>query len=415
MYRKLAAEDRLPVRVYGMLDGQQPLGNLDAQMRLWKRTPRIGLLTVQAVKLFADGALGSRGAKLFEPYADDSRTTGLWLTAPGELRSRIARVAAAGYQPCVHAIGDRACAETLEAFCAAPGARRLRPRVEHLQVLRPGDAHLLRASGAVASMQPTHATSDAPWVEARLGKGTERQKGAYAWRQALDAGATLAFGSDFPVESLDPRRGPSRVHLGRRVRGARRVSTRSDPGGFRRRSDAVRPRPFRGVGRGAARGAARRDRRRWPVGTARALTSSPFRGEVLPASHGSRRRQAAATARELPGRRRLHRGTERDRPRLHLRPHLRHLRRLPRPRDAARALARHVQDPHRPRGVSLHRADLRCLRAARRRSRRQGTAHADLDAGGAADRAQGRHGAARDPAKGTPRRRPHPAGAGARS
>ena len=83
----------------------------------------------------------------------------------------------------------------------------LRPRAEHLQLLRPEDAGLLRASGAVASMQPTHATGDAPWAEARIGRGTPRQKGAYAWRQALEAGAVLAFGSDFPVESLDPRRG----------------------------------------------------------------------------------------------------------------------------------------------------------------------------------------------------------------
>ncbi|MFL5399550.1 MAG: amidohydrolase [Myxococcales bacterium] len=219
VYRKLAAEDRLPVRVYGMLDGQQPLATLDAQMDLWKRTPAVGFLTVRSVKLFADGALGSRGAKLFDPYSDDPKTTGLWVTPPEELRARIARVAAAGYQPCVHAIGDHACAETLDAFCAAPSARALRPRAEHLQLLRPEDAALLRASGAIASMQPTHATSDAPWAEARIGRGTPRQKGAYAWRQALEAGAVLAFGSDFPVESLDPRRGLASAVL-RRPEGA---------------------------------------------------------------------------------------------------------------------------------------------------------------------------------------------------
>jgi len=207
VYRKLASEDRLPIRVYGMLDGQQALADLDAQMNLWKQTPRVGMLTVTSVKLFADGALGSRGAKMFEPYTDDWTTTGLWVTSPDDLRARIARVSAAGYQPCVHAIGDRACAETLVAFSSVPFARRLRPRVEHLQLLRPRDAHLLRESGAVASMQPTHATSDAPWAEARLGMATERRRGAYAWRQALDSGATLAFGSDFPVESLDPRKG----------------------------------------------------------------------------------------------------------------------------------------------------------------------------------------------------------------
>jgi predicted amidohydrolase YtcJ len=207
VYRKLAQADRLPVRVYAMLDGQQPMDRLAAQMDLWRRTPEVGLLSVRAVKLFADGALGSRGAKLFEPYGDEPGSSGLWLTEPGELRRRIAAVAAAGFQPCVHAIGDQACAEVLSVFGSLPELKPLRPRVEHLQLLRPRDVPLLRASGAVASMQPTHATSDAAWAEARLGRGTERQKGAYAWRQTLEAGTPLAFGSDFPIESIDPRLG----------------------------------------------------------------------------------------------------------------------------------------------------------------------------------------------------------------
>ncbi|MGE5047694.1 MAG: amidohydrolase family protein, partial [Deltaproteobacteria bacterium] len=138
-------------------------------------------------------------------YEDDPGNTGLWLTEPRELHARIARVAAAGYQPCVHCIGDRACATVLRAFMGVPP--ELRPRAEHLQILRPQDLPLLRASRAVASMQPTHATSDGSWAESRLGQGTERQRGAYAWRQALDAGAPLAFGSDFPVEDVDPRQG----------------------------------------------------------------------------------------------------------------------------------------------------------------------------------------------------------------
>src|SRR5438132_10858360 len=207
VYRKLADEERLPVRVYAMLDGQQPLEKVSAQMDTWRRTPETGRLTVRAVKMFADGALGSRGARLFEPYSDDPVNSGLWLTDPGELRLRIQTIAAAGFQPCIHAIGDAACAEVLSAYASLPRIRPLRPRVEHLQLLRARDVPLLRACGAVASMQPTHATSDAPWAEARLGRGTERQKGAYAWRQALDAGATLAFGSDFPIESIDPRLG----------------------------------------------------------------------------------------------------------------------------------------------------------------------------------------------------------------
>jgi predicted amidohydrolase YtcJ len=202
-YARLAERDELPVRVYAMIDVPGP--QLDEQMRAWRERPSIGLLSVRSVKLFADGALGSRGAAMFEPYADESGNTGLWLTDPRELEERIARIAAAGYQPCVHCIGDRACAVVLEAFTKVP--RAVRPRAEHLQILRPRDVPLLKRSGAIASMQPTHATSDGRWAEERLGHGTERQRGAYAWRQALDAGAPLAFGSDFPVEGIDPREG----------------------------------------------------------------------------------------------------------------------------------------------------------------------------------------------------------------
>lgn len=202
-YQRLAERDRLPLRIYAMIDGQG--GDLDERMREWREKPSVGRLTVRAVKLFADGALGSRGAAMFEPYEDESGNTGLWLMEPVEMSARIQRVAAAGFQPCVHCIGDQACALTLQAFAGVP--RDLRPRAEHLQTLRARDVPLLKRSGAIASMQPTHATSDAPWAESRLGRGTERQRGAYAWRQVLEAGAPLAFGSDFPVEGIDPREG----------------------------------------------------------------------------------------------------------------------------------------------------------------------------------------------------------------
>ena len=204
--RKLALEDRLPIRVYAMLDGQQPMKDLASQMAVWKERPEVGRLTVRAVKLYADGAMGSRGAAMFEPYSDDPGNTGLFVTSPDELRRRVLAVARAGYQPAVHAIGDRACESTLRAF-SDPALLPLRPRVEHLQVLLARDVPILKASGAIASMQPTHATSDGPWAEARLGRGTARQKGAYAWRQVLDAGVPLACGSDFPVEDIDPPKG----------------------------------------------------------------------------------------------------------------------------------------------------------------------------------------------------------------
>ena len=202
-YVRLAERDSLPIRVYAMINGQG--ADLDEQMRAWSERRSIGLLGIRSVKLFADGALGSRGAAMSEPYEDNPGNTGLWLLDPRELEERIQRVAAAGYQPSVHCIGDRACALVLGAFTRVP--RTLRPRAEHLQILRARDVPLLKRSGAIASMQPAHATSDAPWAEGRLGHGTERQRGAYAWRQALDAGAPLAFGSDFPVEEFDPREG----------------------------------------------------------------------------------------------------------------------------------------------------------------------------------------------------------------
>jgi predicted amidohydrolase YtcJ len=204
-YRRLSQRDVLPLRIYAMIDGQGPWERVEELMRLWRETPVADRLVVRSVKLFADGALGSRGAAMFESYEDDPGNVGLWLMDPGELAARIASIAAAGFQPCVHCIGDRACAVTLEAFASVP--RDVRPRAEHLQILRPRDVPLLKRSGAIASMQPSHAVSDGVWAEARLGRGTERQRGAYAWRQALEAGAPLAFGSDFPVESMDPRHG----------------------------------------------------------------------------------------------------------------------------------------------------------------------------------------------------------------
>src|SRR5207253_8866944 len=122
------------------------------------------------------------------------------------LRARILEIAKAGFQPAVHAIGDRACAETLQDFIEARKVvRDLRPRIEHMQVLDPSDRGLLIDSHAVASMQPTHATSDGPWAELRLGHGTKRLQGAYAWNTVVKMQIPLACGSDFPVEEIDPR------------------------------------------------------------------------------------------------------------------------------------------------------------------------------------------------------------------
>lgn len=167
------------------------------------------VLSVPGVKIYADGALGSRGAALLEPYSDSPSDRGLLILTEEELATRLTLVTRAGLQPAVHAIGDRANRIVLDCYerlsIAVPGFRDLRPRIEHAQVVAPKDWPRFPALGVVPSMQPTHATSDAPWVVARL--GPERARGAYAWRALSPQLGRLAFGSDFPVESPDPLQG----------------------------------------------------------------------------------------------------------------------------------------------------------------------------------------------------------------
>jgi predicted amidohydrolase YtcJ len=189
------AAGALPIRIYAMADGQ----GADRQTFLERGPYRGRHLVMRAVKLLADGALGSRGAALFEPYADDPKQTGLLLMEKSELQSRADAFAQRGFQVAVHAIGDRANAEVLDVLSSLPKGRH---RVEHAQVLRADDLHRFAAAEIVASYQPTHATSDMPWAAARVGE--ERLKFAYAWRSMLDSGAHVAFGSDFPVERPDP-------------------------------------------------------------------------------------------------------------------------------------------------------------------------------------------------------------------
>lgn len=160
---------------------------------------------VVGVKLFADGALGSRGAALLAPYKDAPGERGR--AAPFEELLAAARKARArGLPVAIHAIGDRANAVALDVIAAVEGAGRgLRYRIEHAQVVAPRDWARLAALGVVASMQPTHAPADRGFAEARLGR--ERLAGAYAWRTVLDRGIPLAFGSDAPVESVSPALG----------------------------------------------------------------------------------------------------------------------------------------------------------------------------------------------------------------
>lgn len=198
-YRELLARGRLPVRVYAMIGGAGALWN-----DYLARGPEIGdRLTVRSIKLMADGALGSRGAALLEPYADDPGNTGLLMLTREEIE-RVGRQAfERGFQVNTHAIGDRANRITLEAYGAVLGGRNDRRwRIEHSQVIAPPDFELFAKYSVIASVQATHATSDMRWAEARLGK--DRVRGAYAWRRFLWLGVPVANGSDFPVEEPNP-------------------------------------------------------------------------------------------------------------------------------------------------------------------------------------------------------------------
>ena len=182
--RSLAAKGRLKTRVYAMLDAT----NKDLIEPFLQHGPAIdpdGWLTVRCIKIFADGALGSRGAALFEPYSDAPETRGDLTTSQEEIHRLTARALKAGMQVAVHAIGDRANRITLDAYEAAlretPEAKDPRLRIEHAQVVALQDIPRFKTLGILSSMQPSHCTSDMPWAENRL--GPERIQGAYAWRR----------------------------------------------------------------------------------------------------------------------------------------------------------------------------------------------------------------------------------------
>lgn len=202
LYRAFGDAGRLTVRITAYAAGMEAV---DAIAPL-APTPWLydGRLRLQGVKLYADGALGSRGAWLKAPYADDPGNRGLQLLPATRLRNLMSRANFAGYQLAVHAIGDAANAEVLDAYAEILPAygMGLRNRIEHAQVLDRADIPRFRTLGVTASMQPIHATSDRTMAEARLDR--ERLKGAYAWKSLRDAGVALAFGSDAPVEPVNP-------------------------------------------------------------------------------------------------------------------------------------------------------------------------------------------------------------------
>lgn len=202
-FQALHEQDRMAIRVYAMLDVLDPAN--DAYLRQGPMLDPTERFVVRSVKISADGALGSRGAALFEDYSDEPGNRGLLLVTDEQLDHHSSRAMAAGYQVCVHAIGDLANARVLdylEALIKRTDSRALRHRNEHSQIIRVEDIPRFAEIGVIASVQPTHATSDKNMAGDRL--GDKRLEGAYAWRKLLEAGAHLAGGSDFPVESPNP-------------------------------------------------------------------------------------------------------------------------------------------------------------------------------------------------------------------
>lgn len=204
IYREFADQGKLTTRIYGMIrDTGDEFKTLSA------KGPLIGYgndrYDLRAVKLYGDGALGSRGAALMEPYTDDHAHSGLLFMSDAVMQANVKTALKAGYQVNVHAIGDKTNHQVLDAMEVAykdVGGRDLRNRIEHAQVVSLPDIPRFKKLNLIASMQPTHATSDMNMAEDRIGK--ERIKGAYAWQTFLKQGTVIAGGSDFPVESANP-------------------------------------------------------------------------------------------------------------------------------------------------------------------------------------------------------------------
>jgi len=204
--RELGESGELKLRVASYLwgnEGLAPFGKIEPERDLDAK------LRIVGAKLMVDGALGSRGAALLEDYADAPGERGLLQQSSEAFQARVDEVFAAGLQPAAHAIGDAGNRRVLDAYALALSKEkklgRLRPRLEHAQVVAREDWVRFGTLGVIPSMQPTHATSDMRWAETRL--GPERVEGAYAWKRLAGPSAPLAFGSDFPVERPHPLEG----------------------------------------------------------------------------------------------------------------------------------------------------------------------------------------------------------------
>jgi hypothetical protein len=234
---RLAARGALPIRLYATVSPSPD--TLPKSLAGGRKGGRPGdFLTIRAIKSYADGALGSRGAALLADYSDEPGKRGLLVTPPERLAEVATAARRAGWQSWIHAIGDRGNRIALDAYEKAAAAVPHspeggdRPRIEHAQVIAPDDFARFAKLSVIASIQPVHATSDMRWAEDRV--GPERIKGAYAWRRLIDAGVKLAGGSDAPVETESP------------IEGFYAAVTREDsdghpPGGWRPQERLTRP------------------------------------------------------------------------------------------------------------------------------------------------------------------------------
>lgn len=206
IFEELKKEGKLTARIYEWLAFDQSVERLD------KFRKEIGTddpwLKTGGLKNFMDGSLGSRTAAMYQPYADEAATRGILRVEPAELKKQAIERDRAGFQLLFHAIGDRGNGVALDTFAAVSetnGARDRRDRIEHAQVIAPDDFARVARLNVIASMQPSHLLDDQRWADARL--GPERVKDAYAWRTMQDYGVHLAFGTDYPVEPINPLRG----------------------------------------------------------------------------------------------------------------------------------------------------------------------------------------------------------------
>lgn len=210
--QQMQQEGKLQARVTEWLPFGMPLARLEEMRRAGTASspgkPGDPWLKTGAVKAFLDGSLGSRTAAMLAPYSDDPSTSGILREEPAKLQEMAIERDRAGFQLAFHAIGDRANRLALDVLAAvreANGTRDRRDRIEHAQIIAPADLPRFAGLGVIASMQPSHLLDDERWAASRL--GPERVKGAYAWRTLLQDGVHLAFGTDFPVESVNPLRG----------------------------------------------------------------------------------------------------------------------------------------------------------------------------------------------------------------